>query len=86
MVRISLHPQGTRIRVRRERFPLDPGVEGRTGLVVGHDRNVPWHVWVQLDGEERFRVFADEELEAVARVSGLDEAGSPGPTISASDG
>jgi hypothetical protein len=85
-MRISLFPQGTRIRIRRDRIPLDPRLPGRLGLVVGHDRDVPGRVWVQLDGEERFRVFVDEELESVRRVSGPEEAGSPGPTISASDG
>jgi hypothetical protein len=64
-MKISRFPQGTRVRVRKGRFPLPADVVGRTGLVLGHDRSVPDKVGVQLDGEERRRTFTDDELEAI---------------------
>jgi hypothetical protein len=62
-MKISLFPQGTRVRIRKGPLPLDPALEGRTGLVLGHDRAVPDKVSVQLDGEPRIRAFLDDELE-----------------------
>jgi hypothetical protein len=67
MVKIQVHPQGTRVRIVRGRFPLDPSAEGRTGIVVhllpgGGDR-----YGVQLDGESRISVFAEDELEAIGQ-------------------
>jgi hypothetical protein len=64
-MKISLFPQGTRVRVRHGRFPMDAALVGRTGLVLGHERSVPDKVTVQLDGEDRLRTFTDGELEAV---------------------
>ncbi len=63
-MKISLFPQGTRVRVRQGRLPMDAALVGRTGLVLGHDRSVPDKVHVQLDDEDRLRVFTEEELEA----------------------
>jgi hypothetical protein len=64
-MKISIYPVGTRVRVRRGRFPMDEKLIGRSGLVLRHDRSVADKVAVQLDGEERLRTFMDEELEAV---------------------
>ncbi len=62
-MKISLFPQGTRVRIRKGPFPLDPALEGRTGLVVRHGREIPDKVLVQLDGEGTTRAFMDAELE-----------------------
>jgi hypothetical protein len=61
-MKISRFPQGTSVRVRQGPLPMDASLVGRTGLVVGHDRAVLRKVTVQLDGEERLRVFTDDEL------------------------
>jgi hypothetical protein len=64
-MKISRFPQGTRIRVRKGRFPMAADLVGRTGLVLRHDPSVADKVGVQLDGESRVRTFTDDELEAV---------------------
>jgi hypothetical protein len=81
MIRIPFLPHGTRVRVRRsDLYPLDPGMEGRTGLVlVRQERGRDGKVAVQLDGEAGTRVFHPEELEAVAPGLDLSQAGSPRP-------
>lgn len=89
MVKIQIHPQGTRVRVQRGSFPLDPSLEGRTGLVVDLRRRGRYGTdkyGVQLDGETRLRVFAEEELEPLTpaddpRTAGLTraEGGSDAP-------
>lgn len=79
MVKISVFPQGTWVRVRRGRHPLDPATEGRVGLVVGNDRTVPDRVRVQLHGEDEIRIFIQDELEVEKRTVGIDELGSPAP-------
>ncbi|TVP42276.1 MAG: hypothetical protein EA350_16650 [Gemmatimonadales bacterium] len=64
-MKITRFPRGTRIRVRKGRFPMDPALVGRTGLVLHPDWLVAEKVGVQLDGEERLRTFTEDELEAV---------------------
>lgn len=76
MVQVSIFPQGTRVRIRRASFPMNPALEGRTGLVLRHDpRSRPPKVYVQLDGEEGVHALVDEELELVAPGAEVDEAG-----------
>lgn len=65
-VPIFVHPQGTRVRVRRGRLPLDSRLLGRTGLVVHLDDYRPGYYGVVLDGEDAIRVFAGDELEGAA--------------------
>lgn len=59
-----LHPQGSRVAVRRGRFPLDPALLGRTGIVVELSDYRPGRYGVVLDGEEKVRDFHESELEA----------------------
>ena len=86
MVKISLFPQGTRVRIRRGSLPIDSALLGREGLVLRHDRIVRDQVVVQLDGEEELRTFTDDELEAVRTVHEAADAGSPGPGMSSAGG
>jgi hypothetical protein len=65
-MKISRFPQGTRVRIRKGSFPLDPALVGRTGMVLDHDRANPHKVNVQLDHEEPVRTFMDFELEREA--------------------
>ena len=66
MIRTYRFAQGLRIRVRRGRFPMDPELLGRTGLIVETDDYRPQRYGVVLDGEERQREFAEDELEPLA--------------------
>ena len=63
MIRISRIAQGTRVRVRRGRYPLDPRLIGRTGLVVETDDYRPERYGVVLDEETDQREFNEDELE-----------------------
>ncbi|CAN5801198.1 hypothetical protein BH23GEM11_BH23GEM11_04570 [soil metagenome] len=63
-MKVTRFPQGTRIRVRKGRFPMDPALPGRTGIVLHPDRLVPSKLGVQLDGETRLRTFVEDELES----------------------
>lgn len=73
---------GTRVRVRRGPFPMDSGVEGRTGLVVETDEYRPRRYGVQLDKETWIRDLHEDELvpltEEPKRASDL---GSSGPSM-----
>lgn len=80
MIRTYRYPQGTRVRVRRGRYPLDPRLVGRTGLVVETDDYRPHRLGVVLDDESEQREFDESELEPIG--SGAPERdGDPGPTI-----
>jgi len=82
MIRIPFLPEGTRVRVSRSKlFPLDPELEGRTGLVlVRSQRGRDGKVAVQLDGESAIRTFHAGELEVVDPATlDLGQAGSPRP-------
>ncbi len=61
----SVIPMGSRVKVRRGRFPMDPKLIGREGLVVENSQYYPQKVSVTLDGEDDIRVFAPGELEVV---------------------
>ena len=68
---LSVLPHGTRIRVRRGAFPMDPELVGRTGAVVEHSTYYPHKVEVTLDGEPQVRAFAPGELEVVSGPEAL---------------
>lgn len=59
----ALFPQGTRVRVRAGRLPMDPELPGKLGTVVATDDYRPGHYSVLLDGESDARTFAQDELE-----------------------
>lgn len=61
----ALFPQGTRVRVKAGRLPMDPELPGREGTVVATDDYRPGHYGVLLDGETGARSFAEDELERV---------------------
>ncbi len=64
MIPIQTLPQGTRVRVCRGAFPLDPRMEGREGMVL-YLRKGGVRYGVRLDGESETRVFHGDELEAI---------------------
>ena len=65
MIRTSRFAQGTRIRVRRGQFPMDPQLIGRTGLIVETDDYRPQRYGVVLDEETEVREFNEDEIEPV---------------------
>jgi hypothetical protein len=58
-----VHPQGSRIRVRRGRLPMNPSLLGRTGTVVELDEYQPGKYAVVMDGEDEVLELAQDELE-----------------------
>lgn len=62
MIRIQRYPEGARVTVTPGQFPLDPGLAGRSGTVVSHDRWAPTRYGVRLDGETGVRIFDEAEL------------------------
>ncbi len=62
----SVIQTGTRVRVRRGRYPCDPALEGREGVVVQNSPYEPHRVEVSLDGDQLIRVFAPGELDLLA--------------------
>lgn len=81
MIHAPIFPQGTRVRVKRGRFPMDSTLVDRTGLVVQVDDHRPERFGVVLDGEEEVRDFAEDELEVVERAGELEERADTGPTV-----
>lgn len=67
----SIIPTGARVKVRRGRFPMDPALIGRTGLVVESSQYDAHRIAVTLDGEVETRAFAPGELEIVAAPAAL---------------
>ena len=65
-VSIPLLPLGARVRVRRDTWPLEAGVEGREGAVTDASEYRPHRYGVTLDGETSARYFRPEELETIA--------------------
>ncbi len=51
--------------MKRGRFPIDPALVGREGLVVFLDDYRPGRYGVVLDGDEQRRDFAEDELERI---------------------
>jgi hypothetical protein len=76
MVKIQLFPQGTRVRVRRGDYPLDPSVKGRAGTVLLLHRTRGTRYGVQLDGEDGIRAFDESELELLEARTSIEEAGA----------
>jgi len=70
-------PQGTRIRVRRADFPMDPGLVGREGVVIHATPYEEARAGVLLDGETETRFFGAVELVEVERPP-LDPARAAG--------
>lgn len=58
-----VHPLGARVRVKQGRFPMDPALVGRTGIVIELDDYEPGRYGVVLDDEDRVRELAQDELE-----------------------
>lgn len=75
--------QGTRIRVKRGRFPMDPDLVGRTGMVLATKDHRPGKYGVVLDEEDRVRDFAEDELEKLEgeAVGTPGERSDTGPTV-----
>ena len=68
---LSVLPHGTRVRVQRGRYPMDPEMVGRTGRVVEHSMYFPHKVEVSLDGDPQVRTFAPTELTVVSAPEAL---------------
>ena len=64
-VSIPILPQGMRVQVRRGPFPLEAGLEGRTGSVTDASEYRPHRYGVVLDGDANVRYFRPEELVAL---------------------
>jgi hypothetical protein len=58
-----VHPQGTRVRLRRGRFPLSAELVGRTATVVELDEYRPGRYGVVLDGDAEVLDMAADELD-----------------------
>lgn len=67
----SVLPHGTRVEVKRGRFPSDPSLIGRTGVVVEHSEYYPHKIDVSLDGDPRIHTFAPDEIELIAAPAAL---------------
>lgn len=72
---------GTRIRIQAARFPMDPALLDRTGLIVEIDEYRPQRYGVVLDGETEVRDFTEAELDPVDRVKAEEHMGDAGPGI-----
>ncbi len=77
MIRTFRHAQGTRVRVRRGQYPLDPGLVGRTGLILETDEYRPQRYGVVLDDETEQREFNEDELEPLTEPVPAERAGDP---------
>lgn len=64
-VSIPLLPQGARVQVKRGPFPLEGGMDGRTGTVTDASEYRPHSYGVTLDGEQSARYFRPEELRPI---------------------
>jgi hypothetical protein len=62
MIRTSVYAQGTRVRVRRGSYPIDPRLVGKTGLIVQTDDYRPGRYGVVLDEETEQREFNEDEI------------------------
>ncbi|MFW6206917.1 MAG: hypothetical protein ACOC5J_03180 [Gemmatimonadota bacterium] len=68
---LSVLPHGTRVRVKRGRYPVAADLVGRTGVVVEHSQYFPNRVDVSLDGDPRIHTFALDETELVSVPAAL---------------
>lgn len=60
-------PEGTRVKIKRGIFPLDPALVGRTGVVVGASEYQVQNVAVALDDSAEVRHFNPVELEVTTQ-------------------
>ena len=81
MIRTYVYAQGTRVRVRRGRFPMDPALIGCTGLIVGTVKYRPQRYGVILDDEAEMRELNEDELEPLTEAKPPEQAGDLGPTV-----
>lgn len=81
MIRTFRYAQGTRARVVRGRWPMDPGLIGRTGLIVRTSEYRPTRYGVVLDDEAEMREFSEDELQPITEAKPPERAGDPGPNI-----
>ena len=63
MIRTYMFSPGTRVRVKRGRYPMDPALIGRIGLIRETDDYRPQRFGVVLDEETEVRDFHEDELE-----------------------
>lgn len=63
---LSVLPRGTRVEIKRGRFPADPELVGRTGAVVEHTQYFPHKITVSLDGDPELHTFAPDEVALVS--------------------
>ena len=68
---LSVLPRGTRVKIKRGRFPADPATVGREGIVVEHSQYFPHKVEVSLDGDPSIHTFAPDEVEVVSAPEAL---------------
>ena len=68
---LSVLPRGTRVQIRRGRFPPDPALVGQDGIVVEHSPYFPHKIEVSLDGDPAIHTFAPDEVEIVAAPEAL---------------
>lgn len=67
----SVLPRGTRVKIRRGRFPTDPALVGHEGLVVEHSPYYPHKIEVSLDGDPMIHTFAPDEVDVVSAPAAL---------------
>jgi hypothetical protein len=67
----SIIQPGTRVRLRRGRFPTDPALVGREGVVVFSSQYEANRVDVALDGDAEIQTFPPEELEVLSDPEAL---------------
>lgn len=60
---------------------MDPDLLGRTGMVLDQKDDRPGKYGIVLDGEDRVRDFAEDELEPVEEPGDLEERADTGPTV-----
>ncbi len=60
-------PEGTRVKIKRGIFPLDPALVGRTGVVVGASEYQVQNVAVALDDSTQVHHFNPVELEVTTQ-------------------
>lgn len=59
---VAVHPQGSRVKVRRGRLPMNAALIGRSGTVVELSDYRPGRYGIVLDGEDDVREFREDEL------------------------
>lgn len=68
---LSVLPRGARVRIKRGRFPTNPAMVGREGVVVEHSQYFPHKISVSLDGDPKIETFAPDEVELVSAPEAL---------------